>query len=256
MRIANSPRPGDEHPGATVKAGSLKMAIFRKVHVSFWGDAFVHSLKESEKLFFMYLLTNEKTSQCGIYEITKQKISFDLGYSIDRVSKLLKYFISKGKIRYNEQTFELAVKNWMKYNGSESPKMKAHVNQEFSKVKDKALIEYLYSMDTASQEDPDKDPEQYQDAGLIKWEDFISGFNEITKKNFKVNDKIKGQLSARSKEGYKLEGILKAVSNCFSDQFHKDNPKYLTPEFILRADKLDKYINYSKAIVSHPIIGE
>lgn len=136
------------------------MAIFRKVHVSFWGDAFVHSLKESEKLFFMYLLTNEKTSQCGIYEITKQKISFDLGYSIDRVSKLLKYFISKGKIRYNEQTFELAVKNWIKYNGSESPKVKAHINQEFSKVKDKVLIQYLYSTDTQTQEEQEQEEEQ------------------------------------------------------------------------------------------------
>lgn len=90
----------------------------------------------------------------------------------------------------------------------------------------------------------------------IKWEDFISGFNQVTKKNFKGNDKVKGQLSARSKDGYTLEQILKATSNCFSDPYHREHPQYLTPEFILRADKLDKYINYSRPFISPPEIAE
>lgn len=134
------------------------MAIFRKIHITYWSDPFISELKQDEKLFYIYLLTNPNTSQCGIYEITKKQISFDLGYTIDRVSILLKYFISKNKIRYNETTFEIAIKNWGKYNDSTSPKVKVLVNKELSKVKDKVLIEYLYSIDTHSQQE--EEPEQ------------------------------------------------------------------------------------------------
>lgn len=55
---------------------------------------------------------------------------------------------------------------------------------------------------------------------------------------------------ARLKEGYTTEQIIQAVQNCFNDQYHKENPNYLTPEFILRNDKLDKYVNYTKVTTS------
>jgi hypothetical protein len=77
------------------------MAIFRKIHTSFWSDTFVQDLDNDHKLFYLYTLTNERTKQCGIYEISKKQISYDLGYSIDRVSKLLKFFIDNGKILYS-----------------------------------------------------------------------------------------------------------------------------------------------------------
>ena len=87
------------------------MAIFRKIHTSFWTDPFIEDLDRDQKLFYLYLLTNEKTRQCGIYEITKKQIAFDLGYSIDTVSKHLAYFIKCGKIKYNEPTKEIAIKS-------------------------------------------------------------------------------------------------------------------------------------------------
>ena len=74
------------------------MAIFRKIHTSFWSDTFIQDLDNDHKLFYLYLLTNERTKQCGIYEISKKQIAFELGYSIDRVSKLLQYFIKNDRI--------------------------------------------------------------------------------------------------------------------------------------------------------------
>jgi hypothetical protein len=97
-------------------------------------------------------MTNERTKQCGVYEISKKQISFDLGYSIDRVSKMLKFFISKNKIRYNESTNEIGIGNWLKYNFSTSPKVQSCINKEFALVKDTLLIEYVKSMDTQSQD--------------------------------------------------------------------------------------------------------
>lgn len=124
------------------------MATFRKIHVSFWDDPYVTSLTPEQKYFFLYLLTNGKTKQCGIYEIAKKRICDDTGYNTDTVSVLLKLFSDDGKIRYNAATNEIAVKNWDRYNGSKSPKVKSLVDQELNGIKDKSLIQYLYGTDT------------------------------------------------------------------------------------------------------------
>lgn len=124
------------------------MAIFRKIHTSFWSDSFIQSLTPEQRYFFLYLLTNEKTKQCGIYDISKRQICFDTGYNIDTVSKLLDYFINTGKIMFSEDTNEIAVKNWQKYNGSTSPKVQSCIDQELINIKNRVLIEYVYSIDT------------------------------------------------------------------------------------------------------------
>lgn len=136
------------------------MATFRKIHTQFWSDPFMQELTPEQKYFYLFLLTNDKTKQCGIYEITKRQICYDTGYNIDTVSKLLEYFITGDKIRYNSSTNEIAIKNWKKYNDSASPKVQSCINQELKSVKDKTLIEYLYSMDTKSQENKNKIQEE------------------------------------------------------------------------------------------------
>jgi len=139
------------------------MAIFRKIHIQFWSDPFVQTLSPEKKYFFLYLLTNEKTKQCGIYEISKRHISYDTGYTIDTVSILLEYFISENKIMFSEATNEIAIKNWNKYNGNPSPKVQKLVNQELEKIKNKKLIQYLYNTDTVSIHNQQKEEEREQE---------------------------------------------------------------------------------------------
>lgn len=140
----------------------FQMAIFRKIHTSFWSDSFISELEKEKKLFYLYLLTNERTRQCGVYEITKKQIAYDLGYSIDTVSKQLEYFIKKGKVKYNEVTNELAIGNWLKYNSSTSPKVQLCINKEFKLVKDTLLIEYVKNIDTHPQEEQEEEQEEEQ----------------------------------------------------------------------------------------------
>jgi uncharacterized phage protein (TIGR02220 family) len=74
--------------------------------------------------------------------------------------------------------------------------------------------------------------------------DFLSRFNVTTGRQFRVLDtKAAGQLKARISEGFTMEEIIQATRNCMSDPYHKENTKYLTPEFITRADKLQKFLN-------------
>ena len=75
------------------------------------------------------------------------------------------------------------------------------------------------------------------------YDDFLSRFNSVTGKRCRVVDqKTKGQLRARLKDGFTIEEIIQAAENCAKDDYHVQNPKYLTPEFITRADKLQKYL--------------
>jgi len=70
-------------------------------------------------------------------------------------------------------------------------------------------------------------------------------YNDITGKKAKVvSEKVKKQLRARLKEGYTKSDIITALKNAAKDQLHIDNNyKYLTLEFITRADKLDRFLN-------------
>lgn len=163
------------------------MAIFRKLHVSFWSDIFISGLTPEQRYFYLYILTNDKTCQCGIYEISKRQMSFDTGYSIPAIEKLIAFFTAKGKIKYDERTNEMAVKNWLKYNDSTSPKVKACVSKELKNVKNTVLIEYLNSIDTSTQEEQEQDPEeeQEQDTGdkVLKGQLFETFWNMYGKKN-------------------------------------------------------------------------
>jgi len=90
----------------------------------------------------------------------------------------------------------------------------------------------------------EKEKEKVQEKEEEKQFDYLKLFNEVTKRNFKVLDsKARTQLNARLKEGFTIEDIETAIINCMKDEYHINNPKYLTPEFITRSDKLQKYLN-------------
>ena len=122
------------------------MAIFRKIHTEFWRDPKVlEELTPEDKIFFLYLLTNPNTTQIGIYPITKKQISFEIGYSTESVNALIDRFEKHHKlIKYNEDTREIAIKNWGKYNLDRGGKpFMDCIDNELKVVKDKSLINYI-----------------------------------------------------------------------------------------------------------------
>ncbi|MGE6893806.1 hypothetical protein [Priestia flexa] len=134
------------------------MAKYRQVHTTFWDDAFVLDLTPEEKYFYLYLMTNNKTTQCGIYELPKRVIEMHTGYNRETVDKLLQRFVDYEKIIYNDKTKEIMMRNWAKYNFINSPKVKACIEKELETVKFQGFIdEYLdelkkhgYGIDTVS----------------------------------------------------------------------------------------------------------
>jgi uncharacterized phage protein (TIGR02220 family) len=82
---------------------------------------------------------------------------------------------------------------------------------------------------------------------------FVEVFNLITGKNCKPIKKAKDQYLARKKDGFTIDDLEKAIINCNNDPYHKQNRKYLTPEFITRSDKLEMYLNANPAEVKKEI---
>jgi len=118
------------------------MAIYRQIHVSFWQDTFVLDLTPEEKYFYLYLMTNSKTSQCGVYELPVKVMELETGYNRETVEKLLNRFIDYGKIRYSHDTKEILLINWYKYNCSLSPKVESCIIKEMAEIKEKLFYQY------------------------------------------------------------------------------------------------------------------
>ena len=124
------------------------MAKFRQLHTSFWNDPLVLDLTPEQKYFYIYLLTNPKVLQCGIYEISIRQIAYETGYEQNAVLSLLTHFESINKIKYSKKTNEIAIINFLKYNYSNSPTVKKCIEKDFETVKNKDLISYVYCIDT------------------------------------------------------------------------------------------------------------
>lgn len=191
------------------------MAIFRKVHTQIWSDPFFSELENEKKIFYLYILTNERTRQCGIYEISKKHMAFDLGISIEKVSNLIKFFSKCGKIHFSDTTNEIAVKNWAKYNYSTSPKVVKCIESELKNVKNRVLIEYIYSIDSVSQEEEEKEEEQEETINVQQ----VKYYRTI--KHLKLTDEEFTSLSADySKQ--QIDDVLDQIEN------YKNNKNYVS----------------------------
>jgi DnaD/phage-associated family protein len=114
--------------------------------VDFWQDGFVLDLTPEEKYFYIYLMTNSKTSQCGIYELPKRIIETETGYNRETIDKLLSRFIEYGKIRYDDKTKEIMLVNWIRYNAIKSSTVISCMKKELKSIKNKGFIRELITL--------------------------------------------------------------------------------------------------------------
>ncbi|MGM2834048.1 hypothetical protein ACS2TZ_35545, partial [Bacillus cereus group sp. Bce025] len=69
------------------------MAKYRHVQTTFWSDPKVtEEMTPEDRYFYLYLMTNEHTTQIGVYQITRKQMAFELGYSIESAKALLDRF--------------------------------------------------------------------------------------------------------------------------------------------------------------------
>jgi hypothetical protein len=78
---------------------------------------------------------------------------------------------------------------------------------------------------------------------------FIKLFNEISKRDFKPSEKTKEFFYKQFKNGFSGDDCRKAIQNLYSsstgNRFHIDSKfKFATPQYLLKEDNLNKYLNF------------
>ena len=131
------------------------MAIYRSVQMSFWTDPKISdTFSTDEKLLYLYLLTNPHTNLCGCYEVSMKQIAFEAGFTAQQTVKLMSSLMEKRVINYDENTREVLLINWSKYNWTESEKFRKPLKAEIRKVRTEKFRTYLehlaYGTDTDS----------------------------------------------------------------------------------------------------------
>ncbi|MGX9134018.1 DnaD domain-containing protein [Rummeliibacillus sp. JY-2-4R] len=254
------------------------MAKYRQVHTTFWDDSFVLDLTPEEKYFYLYLMTNGKTTQCGIYELPYRVIEMHTGYNRETVLKLLKRFIDYGKIDYHETTKELMIHNWARYNFINSPKVKKCIEKELLEVKHIPFVdEYLttlerfgYRIDTVSipskNANEPKEPKHSNTNGSIQYRYpmdslYIDLGEEEEKEEEQEEEKEqekqqeKESRSSLSNQIFELiESNNMAALNSYTSQeveyMIKDTSEELTLEaFKIAIDQNERKLRYVKGII-------
>ena len=227
------------------------MAIYRSIHTTFWTDTKIaDDFSPEDKYFMLYCLTNPYTNIIGCYEISIKQISNDMGYSKDSVESLLKRFKEHHKIiDYDFNTKELFIKNWYKYNWTNSPKLdqpllsaiKAIKNENFKSEiidlynsRDTVSIPYEYNTDTT-----DTDTVSFSETIT----EIVSYLNNKLNSKFRTTNKVtQRHIKARLSEGYTLDDFKTVIDNKCAEWLGSDMAKYLRPETLF-GNKFESYLN-------------
>ena len=157
------------------------MAKYRQIHISFWQDPFIEELSPMGKYFYIYLMTNSKTTQCGCYEISMKLVKYETGLTQKQVNEYIKILCNADKIEFNTDTNEFLILNWLKHNSFKSPKVKACIVNELEHIKFTSFKQYIdgilngntpidrlsKSIDTGSQQEQEQEEEQKQSNRFI-----------------------------------------------------------------------------------------
>jgi len=122
------------------------VSIKRVVGTAFWDDEkVVNDFTPEDKYFFLYLLTNPRSSMLGVYKLVPKVAAFEMGYSVDAVLALIERFETKHNIiRFNRDTCEVAIKNYLKHSIVKGGKpIYDRLMSDLKQVTDKSLVEYI-----------------------------------------------------------------------------------------------------------------
>lgn len=122
--------------------------VKRIVDTEIWDSKLFNEVFTPEdKYFYLYLLTNTRTTQLGVYKISRKAMSYDTGYTKEAIDSLLDRFQTKYEmVKYNTETNEIAVKNYLKHSivKGGKPVLDCLIQDE-KKINDKALVPFAIS---------------------------------------------------------------------------------------------------------------
>jgi len=236
------------------------MATYRQVHISFWQDPYIEDLSAKEKYFYIYLMTNSKTKQCGCYEISMKLVKYETALTQQEIDSFIVKLSIGNKIRYNQENQEFLILNWLKHNSFRSPKVLSCILKELESIKTDEFKQYVYnfidgsipidslsidypkSIGTGLQKEKEEEQEKTYNNTLVK--DVIDYLNEVACTSFKpTTKKTIDVITARVNEGFSdLEQYKRVVDIKSSKWLNTEQAQYLRPETLF-GPKFEGYLN-------------
>lgn len=200
------------------------MADFRNIFTRIWNDKWFSKLQPDEKLLFIYLFSNERSSVCGMYELPFRTIVFETGINNDRVIEILSRFEKDKKVYYSDEI--IWVVNFKKYNNSgNSAKVKIRIMKDLEILPNCEIkkMYYLYEKipypkqkipypekfhdtDTDTEEDKEKETDTISTSAIYSaYQNNIGGLSGI------ISEKINADIEEYS-ANWVMEAIEKATA--------------------------------------------
>lgn len=95
------------------------MARYRPIHVKIWSDPDFENYTKDQKLIFLYLITNEHTTESGIYPVTPKTISQRTDIQMAAVEKAFQ--VGFKNVTYDQETGCVFIHNFIRYKSGGRP---------------------------------------------------------------------------------------------------------------------------------------
>lgn len=239
------------------------MAKKRYVNTQFWRDSYISNLDPSEKLLFLYLITNPDTNISGIYQIPLKIIATDTGFDKEMVLKILARFEKDEKIKYENGW--IALKNFQKNQNEKSLMVVKGIENEMQNAPESLRIwiklEKVEGIDTLSHLNLNLDSNIDIKQEKIKEipEDYRETFDYWNSKEFLITHKDISIFTnafsfKRFKElidFYNIDEIKKAIDNyntILSSDKYFFNYKWSIGEFFSRNNGIHKFFDSAEPL--------
>lgn len=173
----------------------------RIIYTNFWKDNYISDLSAKEKLSFLYLITNDSVSICGIYQLPDKYICMDLSLTSTEWKQIKEKFTTDHKFYFKDGWIKIM--NFAKYNKYSGEKNEQAINKDLLHVPSE-IRDFQYSIDTVS-------------IGVSSTADTLNNQNH----NQNINHKSKSEIKS-------LEGVetFKDPINRLIGMFQHVNPSY------------------------------
>ena len=240
------------------------MAKYNPVTTTFWGDKDVEDLPPNGKLLLLFLITNHRINNSGIYEITIKKISQETGLTVEFVTT----FLEKKKLKnitYDLDNSMVFVHNRRIYSpGGKPENVEKGINQEY-KVSGKSFLWKLFNelypailkdfvnlcltvdqpLSNGSIPLPLPLPIDLNNNKPLKIEaEVLETFNKVAGKNYKPTGTNLAPIKARLAEGYTQEDCETVIKNRVA--YWKDDAKmaeFIRPATLFCKKNFPGYLN-------------
>lgn len=153
----------------------------RIIHTKIWRDGYFSELNRTEKLLFIYLITNPYIGLSGIYELPDKYIKIELGLSQKELDKTKAKFEKDKKFKfYKSYVIVINVNRYQAFIGEKNERAKEKELELLpTEVLDTLSIPYRYPIDSPSNK-----------KSIINNKKLISNNKKLEIKKKKLIDKI------------------------------------------------------------------